>query len=519
MTVEQVLGRLFDLNTKTGDGEYLLVCPFHDDHKPSLSLNVKKLVFRCHACGESGGHEKLIAKQTGLPTGVVRYEMLFYEQVNGFPQADVAGWHRNLMQSDAALKFLQDQRRWSLAVIERYKIGLHEGRIQIPIYSAFGDLVNVRSYRPRATEGKMLNSPGHGRARLFPIHVLHDREQRDEDFLLVSEGEPDCLAALSHGLRCVTSTSGAASVPPGVHHLTEGCKVLILYDADDAGNRGADKLSAALHGASVGVANLRPLLGDKGKDLTDYLASGGSVEVLTKHLSETPLYKKAAATATPVVNARLDVSEPPIETTLQESSKETFYHKLVKIQVMVSGKTLAPYLVPRKVEIKCPLPGLRMCDGCGLAATGGAGELLFDHGNPLTLELIETYSDRHSQVFRKILGIPSKCGLFGATVLEAQNIEEAKVIPTLEHTSGEAEYVMRQVYLIGHGLRPNTSYELVGLTLPHPKTQQVTYLVHQAVGLEDSISKFHVNEELVKQLQIFSVGNDQDREETERDPR
>ena len=31
-----------------------MLCPFHDDHHPSLSLHVAGQYFKCHACGAGG---------------------------------------------------------------------------------------------------------------------------------------------------------------------------------------------------------------------------------------------------------------------------------------------------------------------------------------------------------------------------------------------------------------------------------------------------------------------------------
>jgi hypothetical protein len=40
---------------KSGSGWASVLCPFHDDHSPSLSVNLSTGAFRCHACGASGG--------------------------------------------------------------------------------------------------------------------------------------------------------------------------------------------------------------------------------------------------------------------------------------------------------------------------------------------------------------------------------------------------------------------------------------------------------------------------------
>ena len=43
---------LTDLKKRKKEGT--ACCPFHDDNKPSLSVNLETGVFYCHACGETG---------------------------------------------------------------------------------------------------------------------------------------------------------------------------------------------------------------------------------------------------------------------------------------------------------------------------------------------------------------------------------------------------------------------------------------------------------------------------------
>ena len=39
--------------TKKGRN-YFGLCPFHDDHTPSLSVSSEKQIYKCFVCGESG---------------------------------------------------------------------------------------------------------------------------------------------------------------------------------------------------------------------------------------------------------------------------------------------------------------------------------------------------------------------------------------------------------------------------------------------------------------------------------
>jgi len=52
-SIVNVVERYVDLEHKYDD-EYKGVCPFHDDHSPSMSVNVGKGVYHCLACGASG---------------------------------------------------------------------------------------------------------------------------------------------------------------------------------------------------------------------------------------------------------------------------------------------------------------------------------------------------------------------------------------------------------------------------------------------------------------------------------
>jgi DNA primase len=47
-------------------GEYTILCPWHGERTPSLSVNVNKGVFLCHGCGEKGRSWKLAARLEGV---------------------------------------------------------------------------------------------------------------------------------------------------------------------------------------------------------------------------------------------------------------------------------------------------------------------------------------------------------------------------------------------------------------------------------------------------------------------
>lgn len=52
----------------------LRTCPFHDDQVPSLSVNHKKNLWQCFACGRSGNVIQLVMEMEGISfTTAVRW--------------------------------------------------------------------------------------------------------------------------------------------------------------------------------------------------------------------------------------------------------------------------------------------------------------------------------------------------------------------------------------------------------------------------------------------------------------
>src|SRR4030042_6899847 len=46
--------------------EMVGLCPFHEDHKPSLNVNPDKQIFKCFACSAGGDVIKFVQMREGL---------------------------------------------------------------------------------------------------------------------------------------------------------------------------------------------------------------------------------------------------------------------------------------------------------------------------------------------------------------------------------------------------------------------------------------------------------------------
>ncbi len=52
--IVQLVGERVALQSRRGGRELVGLCPFHDDHAPSLLVNPERQSYKCWACGEGG---------------------------------------------------------------------------------------------------------------------------------------------------------------------------------------------------------------------------------------------------------------------------------------------------------------------------------------------------------------------------------------------------------------------------------------------------------------------------------
>lgn len=112
----------------------------------------------------------------------------------------------------------------------------------------------------------------------------------DPDCEVIVEGEFDCMVCIAHGILAVSGTLGAGSFSQAWLEKLAGQKRVILYDADEPGRRGAERLANAL--LEVGCAVRIAFWGDKpnGWDATDHFRTGGTGEELRELLANAVPY-------------------------------------------------------------------------------------------------------------------------------------------------------------------------------------------------------------------------------------
>jgi hypothetical protein len=484
-----------DLGTSNPHGDILVCCPdeIHrtrkgkSDTNPSLSINMDNGLWKCFSCGASGDVYTFYQEvhKVGFTEAKSAIEGLAKPPI---PRETIDNYKRILHGADTRIHFLETKRGLHKRTIEEYDVGFDGERYTIPIKDHTGSFVNIRRYDPGAKSGdKVRNIPDRGTVRLFPwSNVLKDP-------IVLVGGEMDCLLANQMGLNAMTTTAGELSWHDSWNRLFIGKTVYIMYDKDDTGRRGAKKVAHKLIDVAkeVKVIDL-PI--KEGEDFTDYVVNYGCTsDDISGMFRKTPAF-----VAEQTNEATGDSTVYSVH--LSQASRGEYFGKRVKFQSIVAGKDLAPYLYPRKIKLTCSVDAGDKCAMCHLGNSHGSIDIMFKETDSAILHLIGVPEHVQKSFIKYRAGVGVKCGLMKMEVVESENVEEVILIPELDFSAQEQEYVARRSFYVGHGLGTNRSYEMYALTVPHPFTQQATHLIYEAKPSQDDISSFKMTQELYQQL-------------------
>ena len=323
-----------DLALKRQGREFVALCPFHDDQRPSLTIVPQKQIYHCFVCKAGGdvfswmmNYHKLDfpqALQHLADLAGIQLEPLRHDAGVGFAHGDAGidaggpdpGGRKLLLETNGlALGFFQslfrhaeqgtvarryvDQRGISAEMVARFQLGcaadgwdamvaaVRQRGWNVPAFEAAG-LISPRNRgegyydrlrhrlifpicdtlgRPIAFGGrklrdedepKYLNSPEtrlfNKSATLFGLHLAKQAIIKTTVAVIV-EGYTDVIACHQQGLENVVATLGTALTGEHVtalRHYAE--KVVLLFDADEAGQKAADHAVELFLTGSLDVA-------------------------------------------------------------------------------------------------------------------------------------------------------------------------------------------------------------------------------------------------------------------------
>lgn len=276
---------------------YFGVCPFHDDHSPSMSVSAEKQIYTCFSCGATGNVYKFIedyenisfleavkkvADIAGISVNIKshndynKYQDLYdiYELAQKFYQNNI-----NSSKGKKAKEYLYS-RSISDEIIKEFGIGLslpdrdiltkmlkgkydedtllksglinegeydlydiYHNRIMFPLYSLNGQVIgyNGRVYNGEK-ENKYINSKEtpifKKRELLYNYHRAKDACRTKRQVYIV-EGPMDVIRCYTVGVKNVVAALGTAFGHEQAMLIRKlASEVILMYDGDDAGLKG-----------------------------------------------------------------------------------------------------------------------------------------------------------------------------------------------------------------------------------------------------------------------------------------
>lgn len=228
-------------------------CPFCTGDGFKFFINTENFLWDCKrgSCGRNGNEYKLKShmgdrmQQSGDEEVVETKERgeIKREKVPDIEQA-----HEWLLESAPMMNFLNDTRDWGHDIVARMKVGMmnrfirdEEKEVGCFTYPYFvnGKPVFVK-FRTLPGEKKNFASLNGHDAPLYNQDVI----KKDMDYLVLVEGEADCISVLNIGEENVVGVPGASTKKAmWADLLNFPGKLYLLYDNDEDGQVGAKKFA------------------------------------------------------------------------------------------------------------------------------------------------------------------------------------------------------------------------------------------------------------------------------------
>lgn len=320
---------------------YFGVCPFHEDHSPSMSVSEEKQIYKCFSCGASGNvftfvseYEnvkfidavKIVAEKCGLifkgtakakskvKTNKAEYEIMdlslkYYQNNLNTELGKSAKEYLNIRklsnedikEFDIGLALDNNHPLHSILINKKYNIetlvnlglvnrngkylnDVFTNRIIFPIHNLEGDVIGFtgRIYRNEDKEqAKYLNSRETIIFKkgqiLFNYHRARKEIARKKEVIIV-EGNMDAIRMSSSGIKNVIALMGTSLTKEQVEIIKKlRAKIILMFDNDKAGETATYANGNILVSAGLNPFVVR-LSGEKDPD--EYIIKNGIEAIL-----------------------------------------------------------------------------------------------------------------------------------------------------------------------------------------------------------------------------------------------
>lgn len=270
--IEEVIGRYVQLTRK---GKSLLgLCPFHEDHHPSLSVNPEKQYFTCFACGEKGDVIHFLQKIEGVSFGEAVRKLtgdkgqmtVNRKRPTGDRDAKQLSTVTCQLSTESFLDLLLPAASGDSDLTPTwldFEVGTSpamvsgewkamRNRLVFPIRNEEGMLVGFGARRLTETPGspKYINSPTSELYRkneiLYGLHTAR-KAISEKQYAILVEGYKDVLAMHAAGFSNTVALCGTALCDGHIALLKKyTSRVLVMLDADTAGRNASEKAVSLL---------------------------------------------------------------------------------------------------------------------------------------------------------------------------------------------------------------------------------------------------------------------------------
>lgn len=165
---------------------------------------------------------------------------------NKFSLERVMEYQTALAGNNQALDYLKVERGFTDDTIKHFRLGYHAERnaIVIPLFKR-GDVVGIKFRSLNADDSMRYDSVRGGQNWIYNEEGID--HGRKKGFIIIVEGEFDCISAWQAGIRNVVSpASGKDSYGVWIEQLDTIPKILIAYDNDDGGKSTSVKMAERL---------------------------------------------------------------------------------------------------------------------------------------------------------------------------------------------------------------------------------------------------------------------------------
>lgn len=316
---------------------YFGICPFHDDHNPSMSVSPEKGVYKCFVCGNAGNvfnfvmeYEKvsfyeavkIVADKIGVSIDISTSKK---ENTKKSPLYDIYNISYKFYQNNLNTVYGKEAKKYLLNrkidedVIKNFNIGLslsdselcnalkakgfkdddivssgvavqngnniydiYKNRIMFPLYDLEGNVVGFsgRIYNQKS-ESKYINTKEteiFKKGELLYNYHIAKKEARKEKNIIVVEGFMDVIRLSTIGIVNVVASMGTAVTKHQLNLIQKlAPNIILMFDGDKAGEKATNAFIELANGNN---SNIKVVRLEDNLDPDEYILTKGKDKMI-----------------------------------------------------------------------------------------------------------------------------------------------------------------------------------------------------------------------------------------------